>query len=169
VTPSYSFRDRLTLARVMIANGALPLPTHTLDQLDAAGTDTRKLHDRMAAVLPIIEPDRHWQARTDGSPSVDVRATLTAAVLGCDICVHLRKGGPQPSFARLSLKRIDCQRCVQTARRPVTAPDECDVCQSLGIETFFPFGVRMGPTLIAGDACPACAETLGIVMEPASA
>ena len=40
--------------------------------------------------------------------------------------------------------------------------DRCDVCGTRGISLFHPFAVRLGPTLIAGDACTNCADRLGI-------
>ena len=41
-------------------------------------------------------------------------------------------------------------------------PDECDICTACGATTFHPFAVRLGPLLLAGDACTTCAEMLGI-------
>jgi hypothetical protein len=155
---------RLEAARQLLARGAAPLPIHEFDQVDAAGTEVRALHDRLSAVLPLLASDRAWRQRVDVSPSDDVRAHILAAVLDCTtVCVHIRRGGPRPAFVQLPLRRIDCQRCVGTIRRP--PPDEadrCDVCGARGITTFVPFAGRHGPALVAGDACPACAGVLGI-------
>jgi hypothetical protein len=122
------------------------------------------LHDRIGAALPILQPDRHWRQRIEVTPSDNVRAHILAAVLDClDVCVHLRRGGPQPAFVQLPLRRIDCTRCVRTLRRP--PPDEadrCDVCGTRGVMTFTPFACHHGPALVTGDACPSCASTLGI-------
>jgi hypothetical protein len=159
------FADRLALARRLIAAGAPSAPVHLADQLGAAGEEARRLHDRMGALLPVLEPDRTWRQRIDPAPSTDVRALLVAAVLGCelDTCCHLRKGGPQPAFVLLPLRRIACQRCVAIVRRPpADSDDQCDVCERRGVATFFPFAVQLGPALLAGDACRACAGVLGI-------
>jgi len=158
------FAPRLAVARELLARGAPPLTVHEVDQLDAASRDTRLLHDRIGVLLPLLEPDRRWRQRLDTSPTTDARAYLLAAVLGCTTyCCHLRRGGPQPAFIRLPLRRADCARCVQTLRRPVTSEDECDLCGERDVVTFVPFACRQGPALIAGDVCRACADVLGIV------
>ena len=167
----HDFPSRLALARALIAHGASRLPGHLADQLEAAGSEARTLHDRMGAVLPILEPERQWHHRSDSSPSTDTKAFLLAAVLGSlqTVCCHLRKGGVQPAFVNLALRRIDCIRCSATIRRP--PPDEadrCDVCGIRGVVTFALFALRMGSALVAGDACLVCAATLGIVIEEAA-
>ena len=162
----YPFADRLALARRLVARGAARPPVHLADQLDAAGRDARRLHDHIGAALPILEPGRAWYHRIDAIPSDEVRAYLLAAVLDCvNVCVHLRRGGPRPAIARLPLRRVDCERCVQTLRRPTTAADECDVCQTRDVVLFSPFACRLGPAIVAGDACPDCADVLGIRQE----
>lgn len=163
------FSARLALARRMVARGPVALAPHVTDQLDAAGRETKRFHDRLGRVLPALEPARNWRQRTDLDPDDDTRALLLAALLGCvNVCVHLRRGGPQPSFARLPLRRVDCGRCSQTIVRPVVAADVCDICDAGGIDVFHPFAVNRSPLLIAGDACPGCADVLGIVQEAAS-
>lgn len=164
------FRDRLALARRMLARRASRPPVHLADQLDAAGREARVLHDRLGAVLPLIEPDCNWRRRADAEPSDDTRAYLLAALLGCTtVCIHIRRGGPQPAIARLPLGRVDCDRCVGTLYRPPLGDDDrCDICTTRGVTTFHPFAVRLGPLLLAGDACRACADVLGIREEAAS-
>ena len=158
------FAERLALARVMVARRAPQPPVHLADQLDAADREVRQIHDRLISVLPMIEPGRHWRQRMDADPSDEVRAYLLAALLGCTtICLHLRRGGPQPSVCRLPLRRVDCQRCSATLYRPHPDDDDrCDVCTASGVVTFHPLAVRQGPVLLAGDACSACAGVLGI-------
>jgi hypothetical protein len=167
---SASFPDRLELARRLLARRGPPPATHLADQLAAAGAEVRVLHDRIGAVLPVLQPDRAWHQRIDGSPSDDVRAYILAAMLDCTtVCIHLRRGGPRPAFVQLPLRRVDCERCVGTIRRP--PPDEadrCDVCTTRGVTTFVPFAMRQGPLLVVGDACPHCAGVLGIRREAAS-
>jgi len=164
------FADRLALAYGLIARGLPPSAVHVADQLAAAGAEARVLHDRIGAVLPFLQPDRQWYRRLEVAPSDDVKAYILAAVLDClDVCVHLRRGGPRPAFVRLPLRRIECERCVRTLRRP--PPDEtdrCDVCGARGVVTFVPFAGHHGPSLVVGDACAACADVLGIVREEAS-
>jgi hypothetical protein len=157
----------LALARRMVARRAARPPVHVADQLAAAGAEARMLHVRMGAALPVLQPDRHWRQRIEVSPTDDVKALILAAVLDCvNVCTHLRRGGPRPAFVQLPLRRVDCERCVGTLRRP--PPDEadrCDVCTTRGIVTFVPFAMRQGPSLIVGDACTGCAGVLGIVQE----
>jgi hypothetical protein len=166
----HDFATRLRLARAMIARGLPPAPVHVADQVAAAGAEAREHHDRLAMVLPLLEPGRNWRHRLASSPSDEIRAYLLAGVLGCTAyCVHLRRGGPQPAYIRLPLRRADCGRCVQTLRRSVTGANECDLCGADGVVTFHPFAVRHGPALIAGDVCGGCADVLGIAVEKVGA
>ena len=143
------------------------MPVHLADQLKAASTEVREAHDRLCIVLPLLAPDRTWRQRVEPCSSDDVRANLLAGVLGCTaFCCHLKRGGPQPAFIRLPLRRGDCGRCVQTLRRPPCDEDDrCDLCGARGVVTFVPFAVRQGPAVIAGDVCRSCATVLGILQE----
>jgi hypothetical protein len=163
----HPFSARLALARRLIARGAAPAPVHLADQFDAAGVEARALHDQIGAVLPILQPDRAWHQRVDTTPSDAVRAYILAAVLDCTtVCVHLRRGGPRPAFVQLPLRRVDCERCAVTIRRPPPGEsDRCDVCGARGVVTFVPFAMRQGPSLVVGDACSDCADVLGIRQE----
>ena len=168
MTARYPFSDRLALARRLVARRSARPPVHLADQLEAAGSEARVLHDRIGATLPVLEPERNWQYRVEADPSDGVKALILAAVLDCTtMCVHLRRGGPRPAFVQLPLRRIDCARCIRTLRRP--PPDEtdrCDVCGARGIVTFVPFAAHHGPaSLVMGDACPDCAGVLGIRQE----
>jgi hypothetical protein len=166
------FTDRLAVARHLIARGAAPMLTHLADQLGAAGREAHRLHERIGGVMQVVQPTRGWRQRMDAALSDEVRAYLVAAVLGClaDTCCHLRKGGPQPALALLPLHRMVCQRCAGIVRRPLAdEADRCDVCGQRGVVTFHPFACHLGPTIVTGDACADCAETLGIqVKEKAS-
>lgn len=163
----HSFADRLALARRLIAHGAARQPIHVADQLEAAGSEARVLHDHIGAALPILEPSRTWRQRIDADPSDDVRAYILAATLDCTtVCIHLRRGGPRPAFVQLPLRRADCGRCIGTVRRPpADESDRCDVCGQRGVTTFVPFAMRQGPALVMGDGCPTCAAVLGIRQE----
>jgi len=155
----------------MVNRGAPPTPVHLADQLGAAGKETQRLVDCVATLMPLLKPGRPWHQRTDTRPSMEMRAYLLAAVLSClqNVCGHLRRGGPQPAIARLPLSRIDCARCVGIIRRPpADEADRCDVCTARGVSRFHPFACRLGPTLLVGDACPACAELLGIRIKEAA-
>ncbi len=165
------FAARLAAAHRMIARGAPPAPVHLADQLGAAGKETQRLADRIGALMPLLEPGRNWRQRQDASPSTAARAYLLAAVLGClsVVCPHLRKGGPQPAFALLALRRVSCARCAGIVRRPPPGEaDRCDVCTARGVSRFHPFACRLGPTLLVGDACGTCAELLGIHIKEAA-
>ena len=166
-TPRSPFADRLALARRLIARGASRPPVHLADQLDAAGSEARALHDHIGAALPILQPDRDSRHRIEADPSDDVRAYILAATLDCTaVCVSLRRGGPRPAFVQLPLRRVDCGCCVGMLRRPPPGEaDRCDVCGARGVAMFHPFAMRMGPALVLGDACPGCADVLGIVQE----
>jgi hypothetical protein len=157
------FPTRLALARAMVASGARPLPVDIADQTRAAGREMHRSYGRLGAVLPLLEPQRNWRQRTDLESRAETRALLLAGLLGCvDVCVHLRRQGPQPAYCRLPLRRVDCIRCVHTHCRPVTDADECDLCGAPETLVFHPFAVQIGPMLMAGDVCADCAAVLGI-------
>jgi hypothetical protein len=168
---SAPFSERLAVVRRLIAQGA-PVPAvHLADQIGAASGEARLFHDQLGVLLPIVAPERAWYQRLDTSPSTDTRAYLLAAVLSClgSVCCHLKRGGPQPAFAQLALRRVACQRCVATIRRPPADSDDlCDVCSRHGVTTFIPFAAHHGPALVVGDACRGCARVLGILVEAAS-
>src|SRR4051794_32008961 len=110
--PPASFADRLALARALVARGATRQPVQIEDQLDAAAREARLFHDRLGAILPVIEALKRWQHRSDCEPSDETRAYLLAALFGCtSLCVHLRRGGPRPAIVRLPLRRVDCECC----------------------------------------------------------
>jgi hypothetical protein len=163
--PAGSWPDRLAVARELVACGA-PAPSVDLaDQLGAAGKEARGLHDRIGALASALHAGRPWYHRREHAVEDDVRAYLVAAVLDClpDSCSHLRKGGPQPALALLPLRRIACVRCAgQVHRPPAEDAGRWDVCGTRNVMTFVPFAMQLGPTIIGGDACPACADVLGI-------
>jgi hypothetical protein len=161
--PPTPFAVRLAPARRLVAGSAPPVPVNLGDQLDAAGREVLQIHDRLGAVLPMLVPGRRRQHRADAAPSDEIRAYLLAAILACTtVCAHVRRGGPRPVIAGLALRRLDCDRCLGTLRRSVTAEDECDVCELRGVVVFHPFPVRIGPALLVGDACRSCVAVLGI-------
>ena len=166
----YPFPMRLVAAQRMLVHRTAPTGEHLADQMDAASGEMESMAQRIGMLLPILSPERSWFHREDTKPSELVRADILAAVLGCtEVCPHLRRGGPQPAIVRLSLRRIDCQRCVKTLRRPpADEADQCDLCQQPEVLTFVPFAVRHGPALIAGDVCLDCAGVLGIRRESAA-
>jgi hypothetical protein len=160
---SLPFHERLAVAREMMAKPMRMPPTWIGDQLAAAAAETRIVHERVGAVLPILEPDRSWRRR-DADPTAESTAYLLAALLGClaRLCCHLRRGGgPQPAVAHLPLRRVDCLRCAGTFRRPPRQDaDRCDVCGRHGVATFVPIVASRGPVTIGGDACTDCAMVL---------
>jgi hypothetical protein len=161
---------RLLAAGPAIADELGMLPLHQLDQLAAAGRDARAHTHRVGVVMRAFEPDRHWRHRSIRDPASETTAILLAAIMGCtEICIHLRRGGPQPALVLLPLRRIVCARCAQTVRRPdPSESDRCDVCGARGVVVFHPFAAQRGPVIVSGDACPSCAGVLGIrIEEPA--
>jgi hypothetical protein len=156
-----SFTERLELARHLVAHGSTP-PAHELDQLDAAARETREQIGVVGVLLTLAQPTRGWRhAHRSGTP--EQQAYLTAALLGCRSCIHIRRSGPQPVVATLALRRIDCRRCANTLRRP-SADDgnRCEMCDRRGISWFVPFVAAMGPLLVAGDVCQSCARILNV-------
>jgi hypothetical protein len=159
------FGQRLATARQLMAAGwAGSHLSHIQDQLEAAADESKDQLHLLGFVATLAEPERGWRQRSEiGDP--EQRAVLLAAMLDCmpARCPHLRKGEPQPAYALLPLRRIDCRRCVGTWRRPpLEDSDRCDVCGARDVSFFVPFAVAVGPTLIAGDACSSCAGVLGI-------
>jgi hypothetical protein len=155
------FPARLAIAREMLDRPTRTPPTWMVDQLGAAVGGTRTFHERVGALLPVLEPERNWRPLVT-DPTAEVTAYLTAAVLGCPgrLCCHLRRGGPQPALAHLPLRRVDCLRCAGTIRRPPPEDaDRCDVCGRHGVTTFTPIVASRGPVTI-GDACSDCARAL---------
>lgn len=156
-----SFDDRLELARRLIARGSTP-PSHVVDQMDAAARETAAQMGIAGVLLTLTQPDRGWRHKHQGS-TPEQQVYLTAALLGCCPCIHIRRSGPQPVVVSLPLKRIDCRRCAGTLRKPPTGDaDRCDLCGSRGISWFIPFVAAIGPTLIAGDVCQSCARILNV-------
>src|SRR5689334_19562745 len=108
--PRVPFTTRLAYARTLLARGVPAPAVHVADQFAAASADTRALHDRIGAIMPLLQPGRNWRQRMDPAPSDNMRAYLLAALVGCTtVCPHLKRGGPQPAIARLPLRRIDCE------------------------------------------------------------
>jgi hypothetical protein len=167
-----SFPDRLRLARELVARGARLQPVHLADQHDAARDEARGLHDRIGELLPAVRPDRPWFYRSQTDAPDEVRSYLLASVMGClgNVCCHLRKSGPQPALVLLPLARIVCTRCAGIIRRPPPEDaDRCDVCGARGVTIFSPFACHIGPMIVSGDACPACATVLGISLKERTA
>lgn len=162
------FRVRLSLARELVERSASArdgLPLHVVDQLDAAAKETSGFVPVIGRGLQALQPTRGWHQRVE--PASDEKAAyLLAALMACleRPCVHLRRGGPQPSFARLPLRQVDCRRCAATVRRPPAEDaDRCDVCGARQeVAWFTPFAIAAGPNLVMGDACRACSVVLGI-------
>lgn len=62
----------------------------------------------------------------------------------------------------LPVRRIDCQRCSATYRRPpADEADRCDLCGSRGITEFWPLRVAVAYWIVLGDTCQPCAHELG--------
>ena len=168
--PVPSFTTRLAVARAMLARGAPAAPVHLADQFRAASADTRELHDRIGVLMPLLEPGRHWRQRMDSSPS-DRHPGVPAGR-----APRLHRGLPAPEAWRPSARvraaaappdrlpavRADAQAPAGRRGRPlrrVRSARDADVP---------PVRRPAGPALIVGDACPACADVLGIRAEVAS-
>lgn len=157
------FAERLVLAQQLLANPerSADLPVQHLDQLRAAAREAHGFAHDAGAFLKAVAPSRGWRNIERAVPTPEQHAYLLAALLGCILCPHLRKEGPQPVIASLPLARMDCRRCAQTRRMPRPgSDDQCDVCGEHGISWFTPFSVAMGPVLASGDACSRCAAAL---------
>lgn len=158
------FDERLAIAREILRyapDAVSHIPAHDRDQLQAAADETRVFAQVARNFLTASQPERGWRLLERANPLPDQHAYLLAALLDISSCSHLRKGGPQPAFGSLPLRRIDCQQCVQTRRTPPPEDgDRCDVCGTRGIDFFIPFSCATGPVLVSGDACSRCAVAL---------
>lgn len=162
------FAIRLAAARKLVALGrsqGLPrLPEHLVDQVVAATVEAHDHSHVFADVLRAVDPDHRWLFTPNcaGSTSFpdEVEARIVAAVAGCSgRCPHLVASGPQPVWARLAHRRIDCARCCQTIRRPPVGDDDrCDWCAARGVTAFYVVMFQNGPLCVFGDACPECAS-----------
>lgn len=156
------------VAEALAALRRLPvpqLPDHELDQLRAATTSARGFLDRFGLVAGTLEPDRwgstHPRHSDEEEAAREAWVRVLLALTGSRFCPHLRRGGPQPATARLPLHRVDCDRCLQTSRRPPRdEADRCDWCGDRGIETFHPVALHVGPLVAIGDACHQCGTAL---------
>lgn len=90
--------------------------------------------------------------------AVGLADQVADATRGLPRCRHLRKAAPRPAVARLPLRRVDCEVCCRTPRRPPAGTEElCDWCGTGGVTVWRPLMVQLGSMLVYGDACPACA------------
>jgi hypothetical protein len=165
MSPELPFAQRLATARRMIAAGpTVTRPAeHVQARIDAAVDECLDELQHVGFVVANLAPERGWRQRVRADDP-DQRAYLLAAVLDCmrTQCPHLRQG-PQPAYALLPLRRLDCRKCATVPRLPAPADaDRCDVCGERGVTHFVPFAVAAGPTLVSGDACSSCAGVLGI-------
>lgn len=137
-------------------------PPHVVDQIQAAARDTAGHAAVAGVVLRATQPNRGWQELQQPSTRTH-QLYVVAGLIDCAPCCHLRRGGPQPAFARLPLRRLDCTRCVLIVRNPPPDEDDrCDLCGERDVSRFVPFVLSYGPTLVAGDVCMGCAGVLRI-------
>lgn len=158
-----TWEKRLEMARQLLDardDVSAALPIHVRDQLAAAARDTKWRFER-------LDPDgTELPYRSTGTR--EGHAYLVAAMLDCEPCPHLRNVGyaDRPTFALLPLRRLVCERCVRTVRRPPPDEDDrCDVCGARGVRNFKPFVVHDHQLIFAGDACRHCAEVAGAFPE----
>lgn len=133
-----------------------PLDVATRDQVGAAAREIdghwRKAAPQAAEMLNGTLTD------VPAAEAGELAEMLSAAVMACTPCIHLRRGITMPSAAQLPVHRLVCGRCAQTKVSPAEdESDRCDVCGSGGHEKFVPFIMRMGPMVVAGDAGSCCA------------
>lgn len=166
--PRSTFETRLAASRAVVAAlrsaGPQSMPMHHADQLTAAARDAHRLSVILGEVAAALEPERQWRDATIPESSVaaeEISARVYAAVAGCDLCHHLRRGSPQPAWARLPLRRLDCNRCAATFRHPPSGEDDvCDWCHRAGVDEFTAVALQVGPLIALGDACDRCAAAL---------
>jgi len=165
--PTPDYEERLAASRKLVAalkTSGPWLPDHTLDQVAAAAAEAHHLGHRLAGILQVLEPERRWQSRcvdTNLGTVDEVDARVLAALAGCQPCHHIRRDGPQPAFAVLALRRLECARCRQTVRRPPPGDDDrCDWCGTPGVVLFTPLALQRGPVVLLGGACDQCAAVL---------
>jgi hypothetical protein len=156
-----SWADRLALAgRIVAAGPQVTIPVAVADQVAAASADAMATLENAAVILPSLDPESGWTRRDVTGPGADQLAHLLAAILGCSLCIHLRRGGPQPATVDLATRRALCRRCIATHRKPVVAADACDLCDAHPVSIFTPLIASLGPVTFAGDLCDDCAAIL---------
>lgn len=155
-----SFAEQLEAARRLVTSfvAAEQPPEHFLDQLGAA---TKEAHHQVHMLGAALQWDSHYGDGSVERVPEEVAARMVVALKGLRVCPHLRRGGPQPAWARLVVHRVDCARCTKTIYRPPADEDDrCDWCGARGIEVFVPLALQSGPLVVLGDACDACSVAL---------
>jgi hypothetical protein len=136
------------------------------DQLTAATQHAQRIATGIGSAVNAMFGGTTPQERQESTTS---RRMKIAAYLGCGAsCHHVRNdtAGPQPLLVNLALRRVDCERCSRTIRKP--PPDEtdrCDWCGSRGHTTFTPTLITSSALVFMGDACETCARALGVYEE----
>lgn len=129
------------------------------DQVEAASRDAVSLVYRFRAASEAVAPRLRWSEVHKGDLRPEARKLVLSALQGGRRCVHLRRQGPQPQIARLTIHRIDCVRCSATVvNPPADESDQCDLCQACDVERFTPVVLQVGPVVVMGDVCAACAS-----------
>jgi len=164
------FEERLVAARELVnavRTGQVPeLPTYVIDQLRAAAAIAHQEFHQLATAVRVVEPGRNWRescADPNDDPGwhTEMMARVVVAIADCRSCFHIRKLGPRPAWAVLALRRVDCERCRHTFRRPPADEDDrCDWCGTKGVEVFTPISFQYGPLVVLGDACDDCAAVI---------
>lgn len=160
-----TFEQRLAAARKIACElRRRSMPIHMADQASAAARDAFRLFLTAAQVEQAATGRFYNNGRpyhVTGDEAAEKTIVLFAGVIACRPCPHLRTGGPQPAAARLAARRLDCQRCVRTVRRPVVPDDRCDLCCELVPDNrFWPLRSQGGALLVVGDVCRGCAKRL---------
>ncbi len=142
------------------------VPNHWVDQVKAAAGETRAMLHHVGRVEHALNPARFNRAvevRDDWAGVDDVLARILAAMGDghWTWCPHLRRTPAQPAHVQLALRRVACNRCAGTVRRPPSEEaDRCDLCGSCGNATFWPVRFALTSWLVIGDMCRGCAAEI---------
>jgi hypothetical protein len=157
---------RGALHKINRANPIADLPSQLVDQLDAAHAEAFAQLRRFGAVEAHLESGRWTRppvTSDDVTRVIDTQACVMAAMGDGDwrVCVHLKRTPGQPAYVLLPVRRVDCERCIGTFRRPPDDEDDrCDLCGARGVTKFWPLRVAASYWIVLGDTCRPCARPL---------
>lgn len=132
------------------------------------------------AAIPRLAGDPAWQAGCGGelvslfgeparrhAREIAARTLAALDLAGATGCPHLGTlpGAGVHSIILLDYRTVACPACVRAMHQAGVAPDpadadRCDWCGDRGVTTFHPVVVPLGPSVVFGDACPACHRAL---------
>jgi hypothetical protein len=109
----------------------------------------------------------YGEAATRRAREIAARTLAAIELAGVTACPHLDvlPQGEVHSVILLGYRRIACPACARALNAAGVEPDpadadRCDFCGTRGITRFSPMVLPLGPSVVFGDACPACHRAL---------